>query len=136
LKYNDDEMILQSILFSLLILGAIVVYAEENLRERLEESKDILDYTTSALYHDSYLTKNYVRDNLPFLNKIISNCGKTGIPAKLGQYRTTSIFYGQVLEIIEGENPFEKVVTLDVEKKWFGDIPNPVQIVTDVEECF
>ena len=117
------------------IIGIQSGYADENLRAKLEDSKEILDYAISALNYDSYLTKNYVRDDLEFLDKVISNCGKTGMPAKLAEYRTTSIFYGRVLEIADSIKPFEKIVTLDVEKKWYGDIPNPVQIATDIEEC-
>ena len=74
LKDSGDEMKFLVIFSILLIFGIIPVYADENLRTKLEESKDILTYTTFALNYDSYLIKNYVRDDLEFLNKIISNC--------------------------------------------------------------
>ena len=39
------------------------------------------------------------------------------------------------MEIKKGASPFEKIITLNVEKKWYGNISNSTQIVTDVEEC-
>lgn len=121
-----------AILSILLILGIIPVYADENLRAKLEDSKDVLDYTVRALNADPFLIKNYVRENHEPSVKIISNCGKAGT---MLYHKTTSIFYGKVIEITDSKNPLEKVVTLEIEKKLYGNIPNPIQIVTDIEEC-
>lgn len=105
---------------------------DDNLEENLEDAQDILSYLFWSRTNDSFLIKNYVRDNTKFVDGIISNCGKT-LP--ISDFRISSIFYGDVLEIKNSTDPFEKIVTLNVEKSWYGNMSNTTQVVTDIEEC-
>ena len=144
--YGDDDTLLTNTMWTKSLASAkddiallddpkfqLESKTREDLLEKIQDSDDVLLHTIWSLNDDSFLTKNYVRENSPFLDKIISNCDKHVRP--IHDFRISSIFYGEVLDIKNGTGPFEKIVTLDVDKKWHGDISDSTQVVTDTEEC-
>lgn len=115
------------LIITILITSVLVIHmatptvsAQEDSQE-LEKLKDA-HYIISKLFGTINLDDNH-------------KCHKWNITRAFHDFRITEIFYGKVTEISDGYEPNEKTVTINIQKKLLGDLPDNVNVTTSIAPC-